>query len=64
MDSTPLNIEQILENIGGASINSLKEIMENIENDHEIETIRTSSYYSLDNLPHDIRENPSNFFSP
>ena len=63
MDSTTQTLDNILKNFGGASINSLNEILQNIENDHEIDTIKNSPYYTLDNLPCDISENSSNFLA-
>ena len=53
-------IENILDNFGGTDINSLKDLLQDIENDFEIETIKASPYYTLENLPTDIRTNSSN----
>ena len=62
MDNTPLT-ENILRNIGGNEINSLLNILQETENDFEIDTIGSSPYYSLDNLPPDIKSNDTNLLT-
>ena len=54
-----LNKEDILKNFGGEHVNSLKNILQDIENDHEIDTNRCSQYYTLKSLPADISDTSS-----
>ena len=59
MDSTTLKKEDILKNFGGTYINSLNNILQEIENDYEVDTIGSSHYYSPDNLPSEIQDKSS-----
>ena len=61
MDRSHLKKEDILKNFGGAYTNSLKNILQNVENDREIETVIPSQYYTLENMPTQICETDSNF---
>ena len=63
MDSTPLPKENILQNFGGATLNSLNNLLQDIEDDHKIDTIGTSKYYSLENLPPEVQNNSSNLLA-
>ena len=52
MDRTQLKNEEILKNFGGASANSLKNILQSVENDYEIDTVIPSQYYTLEKNAH------------
>ena len=60
MDNRSLNKDMILENFGGTNTNSLNDILQNTEDDHELDTINSSQYYSVDSLPSDICNKTSN----
>merc|ERR1711947_32625 len=60
MDRSHLKKEEILKNFGGANSNSLKNILQNVENDREIETVIPSQYYTLGNMPTQTCETQSN----
>ena len=51
MDSSPLSKYDILKNVGGTSVNCLNNMLQEIECDYEIDTIGSSHYYNLENLP-------------
>ena len=62
MDNRPI-VENILQNVGGIDQNSLVNILQETETDFELDTIGSSPYYSLDNLPSDIRSNDTNLLT-
>ena len=59
MDNEALEREAILKNVGGASINSLSNILQDKENDYELDTIISSQYFTPGNLPTEVCENSS-----
>ena len=59
----PLKKDNILKNFGGENLNSLSNILQDIENDYEVDTIGSSQYYSPENLPPDIQNNPSHLIT-
>ena len=60
MDNSPLDIEQILRNFGGVDSNSLEKIINFLDGDYEIDTIKHSPYFTIDNLPSNLKRNNSN----
>ena len=63
MDSRSLEGNDILKNVGGSEQNSLKNILQENDADFEIDTIGSSLYYSLENLPTDIKDDGVNFLA-
>ena len=60
MDNNSLNKENILENFGGAYANSLNEVINNMQDEYEINTMNYSQYYSLENMPSILKDKTSN----
>ena len=60
MDNTPISKEDILKNFGGVEANSLEKIINSIDIENEIDTIKHSPYYTMDKLPTDIKMNDTN----
>ena len=60
MDNGPLDKENILSNFGGADSNSLEKIINFLDSDYELDTIKHSPYYTIDKLPANLKTNDSN----
>ena len=62
MDNKALKKDTVLKNVGGASTNSLSNILQDKENDYEMDTIVPSQYFTPGNLPLEVSENSSDLF--
>ena len=51
MANVELKPNDILKNHGGMAVNNLKDIIESLENDEEIELVKLSPYYSPNDMP-------------
>ena len=63
MDNQPLSKSDILQHFGGVDANSLENIFQFFDREREIDLLQHSYYYSANNLPKSIGENPANFFA-
>ena len=59
----PLSNEELLKQFGGVDSNSLEKMLQGLTDENEINTVRPSPYYSIDNLPSAIHESDENFIT-